>query len=40
VLALLGAETRPPHPKGYEMKANDYSLLDPVRRRAPMYRKV
>ena len=40
VLELLGMEPRAPHPKGYAMKANDLELLEPVRRRAPMYRKV
>jgi hypothetical protein len=40
VLQILGVEARPPHPRGYEMEENDYSLLEPVRRRAPMYRKV
>jgi hypothetical protein len=40
VLEILGVEARPPHPDGYQMKENDYSLLEPVRNRAPMYRKV
>jgi len=40
VLELLGMEPRAPHPKGYEMKPNDLELLEPVRRRAPMYRKA
>ena len=37
VLAALGLEPRPPHPKGYEMAPDDWSLLDPVRRR-PRFR--
>jgi hypothetical protein len=38
VVAALGLEPRPPHPQGYAMEANDLSLLDPVRRRAKMFR--
>ena len=38
VIAALGLEPRPPHPKGYEMAPNDLSLLDPVRRRGKRYR--
>jgi len=38
VLEALGCEPRPPHPQGYEMEANDLTLLDPVRRRGKMYR--
>ena len=33
----LGLEPRAPHPQGYEMGADDWSLLDPVRRR-PRFR--
>ena len=33
VVTMLGLEPRAPHPKGYEMGADDWSLLDPVRRR-------
>ena len=40
VLAGLGVEPRPPHPAGYEMEENDFSLLDPVRAREKMYRRV
>jgi hypothetical protein len=36
----LGLEPRPPHPKGYAMETGDLGLLDPVRRRPPLYRKV
>jgi hypothetical protein len=39
VLAALGLEARPPHPKGHEMEPIDVTLLDPVRRRAGMFRK-
>jgi len=34
VVTMLGLEPRAPHPKGYEMGADDWSLLDPVRRRS------
>lgn len=40
VLAVLGLGARPPHPEGYPMEPNDLSLLDAVRRRGPMYRRV
>ena len=33
VVTALGLEPRAPHPKGYEMGSDDWSLLDPVRRR-------
>jgi len=38
VIAALGLEARPPHPRGYEMAPNDLGLLDPVRRRGKLYR--
>jgi hypothetical protein len=38
VIAALGMEPHPPHPKGYEMEANDLTLLEPVRRRKKLYR--
>jgi len=38
ILAALGLEPRPPHPKGYAMPANDVSLLGPVKARGPRYR--
>ena len=38
VLAALGIEPRPPHPKGYEMDAGGLELLDAVRARGKMYR--
>jgi hypothetical protein len=33
VVGGLGLEPRAPHPKGYEMAGDDWSLLEPVRRR-------
>jgi Gluconate 2-dehydrogenase subunit 3 len=38
VVEALGLEARPPHPGGYEMAGDDWTLLDPVRRRGRMYR--
>jgi len=38
VVRSLGLETRPPYPKGYELEDGDWSLLDPVRARRPMWR--
>ena len=38
ILDALGIAPRAPHPQGYEMAANDLSLLEPVRRRGNMYR--
>jgi hypothetical protein len=40
VMEALGLEGRPPHPKGYDMEPSDFSLLDVVRRRAPLFREV
>jgi hypothetical protein len=39
VLARYGLEARPPHPKGWEVPPTDLSLLEPVRRRGPIWRK-
>lgn len=36
----LGLEGRPPHPKGYTIGPDDPRLLDPVRARASLYRRV
>jgi hypothetical protein len=36
----LGQEPRPPFPKGHAVEQGDWSLLDPVRKRPPMYRVV
>jgi hypothetical protein len=38
VLEALGQEARPPHPQGYEVAPTDFSILEPVRKRAPLYR--
>ena len=40
VLRALGMEPRPPFPKGYDVEQGDWSLLDPVRAMAPLYRPV
>jgi hypothetical protein len=36
----LNLELRPPFPKGYELEQGDWSLLDPVKARLPMWRKA
>lgn len=38
VMRSLGMEPRPPFPKGFEVEQGDWSLLDPVRSRAPFWR--
>jgi len=38
VVRSLGLEPRAPFPKGHAVEAGDWSLLDPVRARAPMWR--
>ena len=40
VLKSIGMEARPPYPTGYAVEQGDWSLLDPVRKRAAMYRDV
>jgi hypothetical protein len=40
VMRSLGQEPRPPFPKGHIVEQGDWSLLDPVRARRPMYRVV
>jgi hypothetical protein len=40
VMLSLGQEPRPPFPKGHVVEQGDWSLLDPVRARPPMYRVV
>lgn len=40
VLESLGLASRPPFPAGHDVAAGDWSLLDPVKRRAPFYRPV
>lgn len=38
VMESIGMEPRPPHPLGYTVEQGDWSLLDPVRGRNPLYR--
>jgi hypothetical protein len=40
VMRSLGQEPRSPFPKGHEVEQGDWSLLDPVRARPKMYRRV
>jgi hypothetical protein len=40
VMRSLGQEPRPPFPRGHVVEQGDWSLLDPVRTRPPMYRRV
>ena len=40
VMQSLGMEPRAPFPKGHVVEQGDWSLLDPVRARPPMYRTV
>lgn len=40
VIRAIGMEPRPPYPQGFEVAGGDYSLLDPVRARGPIWRKV
>ena len=40
VVRSLGLEPRPPYPKGHMLEEGDWSLLDPVRARPPMWRRV
>ena len=40
VMLSLGLEPRPPFPKGHDIEQGDWSLLDPVRARAPFWRQV
>ena len=40
VLASIGMDARPPFPQGYELPATDWSLLDPVRERGPVWRQA
>ena len=40
VLRSLGLELRPPFPQGYALEQGDWSLLDPVRARPPMWRRI
>ena len=40
VMVSLGLEARPPFPKGHTLEQGDWSLLDPVRVRAPFWRRA
>lgn len=40
VLEAIGVEPRPPFPKGHLVEQGDFSLLDPVRARGPIWRTV
>jgi len=40
VMNSLGLEPRAPFPKGHVVEQGDWSLLDPVKKRAPFWRKV
>ena len=40
VLRSLGLELRPPFPQGYVLEQGDWSLLDPVKKRAPSLRRA
>ncbi|MGD9883404.1 MAG: hypothetical protein AB7F22_29520 [Reyranella sp.] len=40
VMQSLGQEPRPPFPKGHVVEQGDWSLLDPVRARPPIWRRV
>jgi hypothetical protein len=40
VVRSLGLELRPPFPGGYQLEQGDWSLLDPVKARAPMWRRT
>ena len=40
VVRSIGLEPRPPYPKGHVLEDGDWSLLDPVRARPPLWRPV
>lgn len=40
VVRSLGLEPRPPYPKGYVLEDGDWSLLDAVRARPPLWRRA
>jgi hypothetical protein len=40
VVRALGLEPRPPYPRGHVLEEGDWSLLDPVRARPPMWRRA
>lgn len=39
VVRSLGLEPRPPYPRGHVLEDGDWSLLDPVRARSPLWRR-
>lgn len=39
VMRAIGMEVRPPFPNGFAVEQGDWSLLDPVRARGPIWRK-
>lgn len=39
VVRSLGLEPRPPYPQGHVLADGDWSLLDPIRARAPFWRR-
>lgn len=40
VMQAIGMEVRPPYPKGFQVEQGDWSMLDPVRARGPIWRPV
>jgi hypothetical protein len=40
VMRSIGMEARPPFPKGHELEQGDWSLLEPVRARGRIWRRV
>jgi len=40
VYAALGLDPRPPHPQGYALEAGDFTKLDAVRARGPIWRRA
>jgi len=40
VLMLLGLDVRPPQPKGFQLEAGDFSLLEKVTKRGILYRET
>jgi hypothetical protein len=40
VMGSLGQEPRPPFPKGHTVEQGDWSLLDPVKKRPSLWRRV
>jgi hypothetical protein len=39
-MRALSIEIRPPFPNGYQQEPNDLTLLEPVRQRGEIFRKV